>query len=457
MFRKCLLSALILILFADCQCLFSQNLRMDGYKGIWYSSGPLLEFGYRFSGGTATFDSRYRPVAVYSPEVKKTFFVYGGTTSADERHLLIMVSYFDHRYHVVPNPVMVFDKMGVREPHDNASLSIDSNGYLWIFVSGRYRTRSGLIFKSSKPYSIESFDKIKEWEMICPQPWWIEGYGLVLMFSRVTNGQELYFSSSRDGIIWDECQKLAGMGGHLQVSGVFGKKLVTVFDYLPEGNVDKRTNLYLLQTEDMGKTWETVDNQIVKTPVTDINSEAIIKDYKAEGKLVNISDLNFDKDGNPVLLVILSRDYRPGPKGDPREWMIINWKDHKWNFNKVCESDHNYDMGTLYIRDNEWRIIVPSDPGLQKYAAGGEIVLWVSRNKGISWEKVNDITKNSSGNNSFVRRPMNAQKDFYALWADGNADSLSISHLYFTNEKCKKVWVLPYIMKNDTEKPIRIR
>jgi hypothetical protein len=46
---------------------------------------------------------------------------------------------------------------------------------------------------------------------------------------------------------------------------------------------------------------------------------------------------------------------------------------------------------------------------------------------------------------------------FYAYWADGNADSLSTSHLFFTNKKCDKVWVLPYTMKKDFEKPVRIK
>jgi hypothetical protein len=52
---------------------------------------------------------------------------------------------------------------------------------------------------------------------------------------------------------------------------------------------------------------------------------------------------------------------------------------------------------------------------------------------------------------------MNASKDFYAVWADGDADKFSISHLYFTNEKCNRVWVLPYEMKKSLDKPVRVR
>lgn len=448
---------LALLFFIAPDLLLSQNLRADGYKGIWYSTGQILEYGYKFSGGVATFAPRHKPIAIYSPEAGKTFFVYGGTTNSEERHLLVMISYFDHRSHMVPKPVIVYDKMGVTEPHDNASLAIDNDGYLWVFISGRSRTRPGMIFKSSQPYSIDSFEKIAEMEMISPQPCWIKDNGTILLLSRATWGLELYFSSSEDGKNWTQSQKIAGLGGHFQVSEMHNKKLVTVFNYTPGGDRDKRTNLYLLQTDDMGITWKTVDGRIVTVPLSDIKNEALIKDFEAEGKLVYISDLNFDKEGNPVILIILSKDFNPGPRSGPREWIIVNWKDQKWNFNHVCESTHNYDMGSLYISEEEWRIIGPTEPGPQQYGAGGEIALWISRNEGTDWIKAKNLTLNSINNNSFVRRPLNTNKEFYAFWADGNTDRFSASHLYFTNEKCSKIWVLPYEMKRDRQKPLRVK
>lgn len=236
------------------------------------------------------------------------------------------------------------------------------------------------------------------------------------------------------------------MGGHSQVSELYGNKLVTVFNYHPGGNRDKQTNLFLLQTEDLVKTWKTIENKTIELPVTDIKSDALIKDYEAEGKFVYISDLNFDKNGNPVILVILARDFMPGPDGGPREWIIVHRKDNKWNFSKVCESDHNMDMGSLYIDDNEWKIIGTTEPGPQKYGTGGEVALWISRNEGIKWEKVSNLTNNSINNNSFVRRPVNENNDFYAFWTDGNTAGISPSLLYFTNRKCNRVWVLPYEM-----------
>jgi hypothetical protein len=457
MLNKTLFPAFFLILITASSGLFSQNQKMDGYKGIWFSEGPKLENGYKFSGGAATFASRHRPIAIYSPESKKTFFVYGGTSDPDERHLLIMISYFDHQSHMVPKPVIVYDKMGVKEPYDNASLSIDRNGYLWVFVSGYGRTRPGLIFKSRSPYSIDSFDIISEKEMISPQPWWNNNYGFMLLFSRVLKGWDLFFSSSEDGVKWTDNQRLTAMGGNLLISAMHGDKLVSVFNYFPGGNIDRQTNLYLLQTNDMGKTWKTIDDSVVNIPLSVIKNEALIKDYGSEGLFVYLSDIDFDKDGNPVLLVILSHNLSPGPDCEPRDWVVVSWKNQKWNFCKVCESDHNFDRGSLHIKDNEWRIIGPTEPGPQKYCTGGDIALWVSRNDGADWVKELDVTQSSFNNNSFVQHPLNPQKEFFAFWADGNTEELSKSNLYFTNEKCRKVWVLPYKMNKNFQKPVRIR
>jgi len=430
---------------------------MDGYKGIWYSSGPDRKYGYKFSGGVSTFASRHRPIAIYSPKAGKTFFVYGGTTNADEQHLLIMISYFDHKTHMVPRPVIVYDKMGVKEPYDNASLTIDDKGFLWVFISGYNRTRPGFIYRSSKPYSIDSFDLVREIEMISPQPWWIGGKGFTLVYSKLSKGLEIWCASGSDSKSWPVNQKLVSVGGSLQISDVHKGKIVIVFNYFPKGDIDRQTNLYFLQSDDQGRTWQTIDGKTIQIPLTDVENDAMIRNFGQEGKEVYLSDLDFDSDGNPVILVIISRSPDPGPDSGLREWLVVSRKDGVWNFDKVCESTHNFDRGSIHIDGSEWKIIGPTEPGPQPFGTGGEVALWISSNGGADWQKVANVTNNSINNNSFVRHPVNAQKDFFALWTDGNADALSKSYLYFTDEKCEKVWMLPYEMKENFQKPVRIR
>jgi hypothetical protein len=247
------------------------------------------------------------------------------------------------------------------------------------------------------------------------------------------------------------------MGGSLQVSGTFKGKSCTAFNYFPGGNIDRQTNLYFLQTDDQGTTWKTIDQQVVETPLTDPKNSALIRNFEEEGLLVHLSDIDFDAEGNPVILVILSGDVEPGPQGSPREWMVITRKNDKWNFSKVCESTHNFDRGSVYVTSGEWKVIGPTEPGPFKYGTGGEVTMWVSTDQGENWKKKVQITSQSRFNHSFVRKPLNASKGFYAFWADGDATQLSRSSLYFTNESGTKVWMLPYEMKRSFQKPARVR
>jgi hypothetical protein len=114
-------------------------------------------------------------------------------------------------------------------------------------------------------------------------------------------------------------------------------------------------------------------------------------------------------------------------------------------------------MGSLYTEGKVWTIIGPTEPGPQKWGTGGEMALWQSKDEGLTWAKAKSITQNSQFNHSYARRPFNAHDDFYAFWADGDADKISESHLYFTNKKGNSVWMLPYIMKNEFEAPIRVK
>lgn len=111
-------------------------------------------------------------------------------------------------------------------------------------------------------------------------------------------------------------------------------------------------------------------------------------------------------------------------------------------------------MGSLYIEeDGTWRIIAPTEIGPQEHGTGGEIAMWTSSDQGQTWKKAKTITQNSSRNHGYVRRPRNAHDDFYGFWADGKPDSMSESHLYFTDKSGKNVWSLPYNMKDAVANP----
>lgn len=459
-----MLHALVLIL-ATAQAPVEASETLDpGFQGIWYMNQPTGdEFVYKYSGGLGTYCAKHIPMAVYAPEVEKTFFVYGGT-APDANRLLEMVAWYDHRAGTVSRPVMVMDK-GTSDAHDNPVISLDDEGRIWIFASSHGTSRPSFIFRSREPYRIDSFEEVLETNFSYPQPWWIAGKGFLFLHTYYAGGRGLYWQTSPDGVNWSEREQLAHMEeGHYQVSWPRGDRVGTAFNYHPTafaGDARKkglnwRTNLYYIETDDMGATWRTAAGEPVDTPITDPLSPARVVDYEAEGWLCYMKDLNYDAQGRPLILHAVARGWKPGPEGDPRELRVACWTGSAWEIRTVAPCDNNYDTGSIHVdADGAWRVIAPTDSGPQAYNPGGEMVLWISRDEGGSWEKARTLTAGSEFNHTYARRPLNAHPDFYAFWADGHGRKPSISRLYFSNRD-GDVYRLPFTMDADTASPERI-
>src|SRR5690606_22454379 len=116
----------------------------------------------------------------------------------------------------------------------------------------------------------------------------------------------------------------------------------------------------------------------------------------------------------------------------------------------------NYDMGSLYINSKKvWQIVAPTEQGPQEYNPGGEVAVWESTNRGVTWVKIKQLTKNSIQNHTYVRRPINVNPDFYSIWADGHGRQPSKSNLYFST-KDGKTFILPRNSMEDMIMPVQI-
>jgi len=127
----------------------------------------------------------------------------------------------------------------------------------------------------------------------------------------------------------------------------------------------------------------------------------------------------------------------------------------EWVVHPITTSDNNYDMGSLYLGDDGWRVIGPTEPGPQRFNPGGEMALWVGTAEG-SWRKEVQLTADSRFNHTYARRPIDAHPDFYAFWADGHGREPSESRLYFCDRE-GRVFMLPPEMEGEHAKPIEVR
>jgi hypothetical protein len=438
-------------------CAGAPQPKADGYRGIWYYNQPTKdEYKYKYSGGMATYPQQHAPIAIYSPQANKTFFCYGGTTTGPgKRELLHMVSYYDHETGKVPRPTILLNKH-TDDAHDNPTLSIDEAGYIWIFSSSHGTSRPSYIHRSKQPYSVDEFERVWQTNFSYTQPWYIPGQGFLFLHTRYAGGRNLYWMTSPDGRDWSEPHKLAKIDmGDYQISWRDGRRAATAFDYHPKPlGLNGRANLYYLETSDFGRTWRNGGGGPVATPITNIPNAALVYDSRKDGLLVYLKDLNFDAERHPVILFLTSKGFEPGPANGPREWKTARWTGQDWVIRPFTTSGNNYDHGSLYIEpDGTWRVIAPTDLGPQPYNPGGEMVMWTSLDQGATWKRVKQLTHDSPRNHTYARRPLNAHRDFYALWADGDARQPSESYLYFTNQRGDHVWRLPPSMTADSAAP----
>ena len=461
------------------------NQKDDGYRGIWYMNQRSNdEYVFKYSGGLGTYPANHYPFAVYAPAVDKTFFCYGGTDKGTEKSLLHEISYFDHKTGTVPRPTILLDKK-TSDAHDNPVMNIDDDGHIWIFSTSHGTGRPSFIHRSKKPYDIEEFERITPTKLVDDkevpldnfsyfQVYSMKGKGFAVLFTtydkRVLNDPQtiavriLCSMSSPDGIKWSAWRPHAAiLYGHYQSSGTFkDEKIGTAFNFHPNDQatgrvgLNYRSNLYYMETSDIGETWKNIKGETIAVPLAEIENKALVHDYYAEGLNVYVMDVNFDAKGNPIILYLTSRGYESGPKNDPRRWHTARWTGSDWRIKPIADSCNNYDFGSLYVEDGDFlRIIGTTEQGPQPYNTGGEVAMWTSNDLGDTWTKERQMTANSKFNHCYPRRPVNAHPDFYALWASGHGRQKSESTLYFSNQK-GDVFELPRTMDGDVQRPKRL-
>ncbi|MBW3599016.1 MAG: BNR-4 repeat-containing protein [Planctomycetes bacterium] len=429
----------------------------DGFRGLWYANQPSAdEYKFKYSGGLATYPQQHTPIAVYRPQVQKTFFVYGGR-SAESNVLLHMVSYYDHAAGKLARPRVLLNKR-TSDAHDNPTLLMDEQGHLWIFSNAHGSAKPSYIHRSRKPYDITAFDHVLTTNFSYGQPWRIDGHGFVFLHTRYSSkGRVPHVSTSANERDWSAPRPLADIdAGHYQVSWPHGKKLGTAFNYHPADApssppLNWRTNLYYMETHDGGKTWQNVQGQMLDLPLTEPDNPALAVEFWSKKTLVYLKNVQYTGGGRPVVLFLNSRGYEAGPKNDPRTLRTARWTGSEWEIRDVTTTDNNYDFATLYIEeDGAWRVIGTTEPGPQRYNTGGEVAMWLSQDQGRNWRKVEQLTRDSEYNHTYPRQPLDAHPDFYALWADGHAREESMSRLYFCTRD-GQVFRMPPKIEGDAE------
>lgn len=441
-----------------------------GFSGIWYSNQPQADrYGFKYSGGLATYPQQVMPIAVHAPEVNRTFFTFGGANGRGELDNLI--AYMDHNTGSVSRPRLVLGRR-TRDAHYNATLALDAWGYVHVFCNahgiGGEQPKDdatygrSYVFRGTTPYSIDDFEPVYEGNFSYSQVWPRADGSLLWLHTRYSDEsmseRRLYWATMREGEIEGPPRELACLGvGDYQVSAAAGDTVWTAFDFHPhEGGLNARTNIYLAQYHaDSG--WRDAHGKPLSLPLTDVDNPALVRDYATAGRLVYLKDLAFDDAGEPHVLYLLSSDPWSGPQVPARSWHVLFRRDGEWVDRQIAESSHNYDHGFLDIdRDGVWRVLAPLGPGPQPDGTGGQVVLLESADSGLSWTTIRRYPLFDERNQTYVRQVVGGTEEFWALWADGDAYRESDSTLYLA-DRAGEMYRLPRSMHGDTARPERIR
>lgn len=468
------------------------NTKTDGYRGVWYQNQKLdSEYRFKYSGGLGTYCAKHQPFAVYNPATHRTYFCYGGvpdgyegtfdltqsldrlTPDGSAGGLHHLVSYFDHATGTLPQPTVLLDKR-THDAHDNPVISLDDEGHIWIFSTSHGTLRPSFVHRSDRPHDIASFVRVEPYRMVAGekrpitnfsymQAWNVPGRGFVFFFTKYEKWRrETCFAVSADGAEWTDWTQLADIEeGHYQISAATADKAACAFNYHPlafggdpgKKGLNWRTNLYYLETSDLGKTWKAADGTPLEPPLTEPHNAALVHDFEKDGRLVYLKDIVFDGEGRPLILFLTSSGFEAGPESGPRTWHIARWTGQSWSLSEITNSDNNYDMGSLYVEENDMlRVIAPTGTGPQPGNPGGEVTMWISGDGGRTWRKERQLTTGSVYNHSYVRRPVDAHPGFYGFWADGHGREPSTSRLYFCTRD-GDVYRMPPQMVGDRHLP----
>ena len=445
--------------------------QLNGYHGIYYVLGQNAQFtsdGHsydvaKYAGGLGTYPQQTAPLAVYDPAVSKTFFLYGGTLPG-QQSLQNMIGVYDHATGLLARPRAV-RSVGGTNVHQNATLQIDGDGDHWVFAHTHGNTGSGNIYRSATPHSIDSFVDVTASSLpaaLFPSGKLSYGNPDILPDGRVMEVHNIYGDGrsvhvatgtlSGGSIAWNESSiadtRLMDFGGHYALSRREGVRTGIVANWHEAGNLDRRTNLYYVESTDFGGTWAAANGTAISGPVTTVSNPALVHNYQATNELVYVKSLAYEADGKPVILFATVPDdtATPGHDAGPhvradyadglRKVQTARWNGSDWEIRQVTSTDHNYDHGELWIDDDgTWHVVGAFLPGPQEWGTGGDIGLWSSGDQGLTWTLTRQVTASESLNATYPRLVEGASPEFFALWADGDGyGSVSQSHLYFMTQ-----------------------
>ncbi len=164
---------------------------------------------------------------------------------------------------------------------------------------------------------------------------------------------------------------------------------------LPFDNGAQKYNLFHIQVDLNTGAVTNSRGDLLQTPIhiDQAMEECLIWD--TELRFTGIPpDINFDREGNPTILHVLS-----GDTPDLLDYYFLRWEDGTWVHSKIRSAGHSWNVGRI-VQSPEgiWTaFLIVTEPGqlgdgIMDRHGGGRIEEWISSDGGATWEFERDRT-----------------------------------------------------------------
>lgn len=321
-------------------------------ESTWYQLPQFYAGVPKYSGAFGTYTNKHIPVSIAAGG--STFSVFSDNLDGNLDIYLTKDS---------EEPVLVWSQSTWIDPHMNAAVNVDPQGYVWVHVSARGLREVGRVYKSIKPYGTE-LEFIEENNEAYPQLHNLNGERLT-MYSRYLKGTDGLDKNTNYRTLWSRVGDVTTelvKGGHYQVTTTSNETVYSAFNYNPIGQADPRVNLYAMKSED-GITWTDLRGNKLELPLEQAPASVLIHETESLGHLTYIKDIRMDSEGRLRILFTEATTFDP-TEGTRvlREWVDGTVTD-------VVTVGHSYNTGT-YLEDETGLYMLAGTTGVEHYSGG---------------------------------------------------------------------------------------
>ncbi len=358
----------------------------------------------------------------------RTYIVYADVNSD------AMITYFDHATGTFATPVNLGESAPRRDPHCNPRLTIDADGYLYVFW-GSHNTNQ-LMRRSVIPETIDSWDDTKMMlgRYTYPQVFFLGN--TMYWFYRRWYDTWVYRTSTdyQMGWTWSDEHVVMDEPGSQVPYPIFmrGDETPTPRIHVAWNVYDGTLwrDVYYACSDDGGASWKTRAGAPLSLPLSQNSADPVYSFPYLHGW---VDDLQLTREHEPVIL------FMEGDDGSvPNLVKIARFQGGAWTTQTVTDAAASrYNLPAMRVEAaGLMRVYAPigGDPnGNIPGCYGGEIREFTSRDGGDSWINTRDLTRDSpflhchvmTARESDTYRPV-ANEQLQLVWSYGLAGSADV-------------------------------